>query len=216
MSAAPELAPAGGPGRRERGRLRPPRLRLLPTPTPSVAGNGVFAAVVVAMVLAGMALLLVLNTSLAQGAFEQQTLQSEQSALQVTEQALQQQVDAAQSPEELKRAADRLGMVPVTAPVFLRLTDGKVLGEPQPARRTATKVNVPADGAAAAAGAATTTAVRGPEGAEEQAPPRRGGTDGAVPGPAVPGPEGAEEQAPPHGDGADAAVPDPVAPGAGR
>jgi hypothetical protein len=114
-------------------RLRPPRLRLLPEPSSAVAGNGIFAVMIVGLLLAGMAALLLLNTNLAQGAFTQQALQQQQSALAVTEQLYSQQVAQAESPVTLQERANSAGMVPVTSPVFLRLSDGKVLGDPTPA-----------------------------------------------------------------------------------
>lgn len=114
-------------------RLRPPRLRLLPEPSAAVAGNGIFAVMIVGLLLAGMAALLLLNTTLAQGAFTQQALHQEQSALAVTEQLYSQQVAEAESPGILQEQANAAGMVPVTSPVFLRLSDGKVLGDPTPA-----------------------------------------------------------------------------------
>lgn len=202
MSALGHLTPA----RLRMPRARAPRLRLAPRPAPSVAGNGAFLAIVGALILAGMAALLVLNTSLAQGAFELQRLQAQQSDLQITEQSLQQQVEAAQSPVALKARADELGMVPVTVPAFLRLADGTVLGDPTPATRPAASSTshkrkraqsdaavLTGSGTDAAAPDATTNAVTGPEGAEQQAPPDRS---------AVQGPEGAEDAAPPtHGNG---------------
>jgi len=42
-------------------------------------------------------------------------------------------VQQAEAPLEVEKAARTLGMVPAAAPVFLRLSDGKVLGEPVPA-----------------------------------------------------------------------------------
>jgi hypothetical protein len=108
-------------------------LREVPQPAPTVAGTGVFALVVTGLLVGGMVLLLVLNTSLAQGAFEIGALTKQQRELAVTEQRLLQEVAVTESPESLQREARRLGMVASVAPVFLRLADGKVLGTPQPA-----------------------------------------------------------------------------------
>lgn len=210
MSALADLATVPSRVRR----ARPPRLRLVPRPAPTVAGNGVFIGVVAALIIAGMAALLLLNTSLAQGAFELQQLQRRQTDLQVTEQALAQQVELAQSPVALKKRADELGMVPVAVPAFLRLADGKVLGTPTAATRPAApavrpKAQRSSDGAVA--GPVTTTAVTGQEGAEAQARP-----DSPISGPAVGGQEGAETEAPPTADAGTAdltAKPDPSVPG---
>jgi hypothetical protein len=117
----------------ERRRAARPVLREVPQPAPTVAGTGVFALVVTGLLVGGMVLLLVLNTSLAQGAFEIGALTKQQRELAVTEQRLLQEVAVTESPESLQREARRLGMVASVAPVFLRLADGKVLGTPQPA-----------------------------------------------------------------------------------
>jgi outer membrane murein-binding lipoprotein Lpp len=183
-------------------------LRLAPRPASTVAGNGAFLAIVGGLILGGMAALLVLNTSLAQGAFELQRLQAQQSDLEVSEQALQQQVEAAQSPDALKERADQLGMVPVTVPAFLRLADGTVLGDPTPAAR-------PAQSSPQRHRKHRTTdaAVAVTSGTDAAAPDpaARAGTDEAAereaaPDPrAVSGEEGAEAEAAPTGD--DAATP---------
>jgi hypothetical protein len=117
----------------ERRRATRPDLREVPAPAPTVAGAGVFALVVTGLLVGGMVLLLVLNTSLAQGAFEIGALSQEQRELAVTEQRLLQEVAVAEAPESLQREARRLGMVASESPVFLRLADGAVLGTPQPA-----------------------------------------------------------------------------------
>lgn len=234
MSALQGIADLA-PVRRLR-RARPPRLRLLADPAVTTAtraravGRGVFVAVVGALVLAGMAMLLILNTTLAQGAFDLQQLRAEYDALQVQEQSLAQQVERAQSPEALKAQAVRLGMVPVQVPAFLRLADGKVLGEPTPAKARVTRQAKLARGAAVGTGdaaspdtpaatgttdAATPTgagdgaaAVAAPQSdsaeAAEDAAARdgRGNRDRHRDDDAVAGPEGAEEQAAPTGTGA--------------
>lgn len=147
---------------------RRPTLTEVPAPAPAVAGNGMFALVVVAMLLGGMVVLLVLNTSLAQGAFELGALARTQSQLGVQEQKLLQNVALQESPESLQKRADGLGMVPVVAPVFLRLADGAVLGTPVPAKRVRGTTGLPTTGltgtpvpgvvgATGAAGAVATT-----------------------------------------------------------
>jgi hypothetical protein len=148
---------SGGPAARAAARRRA-QIVALPDPRPAVAGNGVFALVVVGMLVGGMVLLLVLNTSLAQGAFEIGTLTRSQNQLAVQEQQLLQEVARAEAPESLQARADSLGMVPVTAPVFLRLADGAVLGIPKPAK--ASRPALPRTGAAPDAVTATGTAAR--------------------------------------------------------
>lgn len=119
-----------GAGRSSAARVRRPALSAAPEPRATVAGNGVFALIVVGILLTGMVLLLVLNTTLAQGAFQIGALTQTQNQLAVTEQQLLQDVAAEEAPEALQRRAGQLGMVPVTSPVFLRLADGAVLGTP--------------------------------------------------------------------------------------
>lgn len=158
---------------------RRPVLREVPPPAPSVAGNGIFAIIVVGMLVGGMLLLLVLNTSLAQGSFEMGALSRTQRDLAVQEQRLVQQVALAESPESLQRRAERLGMVPASSPVFLRLADGVVLGLPKPApaaARSGTRTPTTAGTAPVRTPATTTVAppVTGP------APGGRTASDAAV------------------------------------
>ncbi|MFN8158029.1 MAG: hypothetical protein U0R68_11470 [Candidatus Nanopelagicales bacterium] len=144
-SAAKRRPSSGGPAARAAARKRA-QIVALPDPGPTVAGNGVFALVVVGMLVGGMVMLLVLNTSLAQGAFEIGTLTKTQNQLAVQEEQLLQDVARAEAPEALQARANSLGMVPVTSPVFLRLADGAVLGIPKPAK--ASRPSLPATGAA--------------------------------------------------------------------
>jgi hypothetical protein len=181
----------------ERRRAARPALREVPPPAPAVAGAGVFALVVTGLLVGGMVLLLVLNTSLAQGAFEIGALTKEQRELAVTEQRLLQEVAVAESPESLQREARRLGMVASVAPVFLRLADGTILGTPQPADAVA--VRAPRAPAAAGAGAPSRSTSRpaveaAPAAAAAAAAPAAAGTgtesDAAVADP-VPQSDGA-------------------------
>jgi len=146
---------------------RRPILTEVPAAPAAVAGRGVFALVVLGMLVAGMGVLLVLNTSLAQGAFELGALTKTQGALAVQEQHLLQQVALAESPDALQVRASSLGMVPVAAPVFLRLSDGAVLGTPTAA------VGVPRARVttfAPVTGASATTTTQIPAGTTPQAP----------------------------------------------
>ena len=100
-------------------RIRSPRSRLL------LACTGVLAA--------GMFAVLFLNTILSQGAFRQYDLEIDLIHVSEQEEALTSQVQQAESALEVERRARALGMVPAAAPVFLRLSDGALLGEPVPA-----------------------------------------------------------------------------------
>jgi len=126
--------------------------------------------ILVGVVLAGgLVGLLLLNTVLAQGAFTVQDLQTRSARLADTQGELSQKVADAESPAVLERKAHALGMVPSETPVFLRLSDGAVLGVPKPAKApakpqttssTSTSTSVPAK-AAPANGPAKTAAAPG-------------------------------------------------------
>lgn len=132
-------------------RAQRPHLRMVSPLRPERASRGVFALVVTGLLGVGMVLILVINTSLAQGAFTVSELQAEQATLSQQEQALSEQVAAAAAPENLEQQARALGMVPSENPVFLSLPGGKVLGKPKPAAgaRTSTpRLLTPADATA--------------------------------------------------------------------
>ena len=86
-----------------------------------------------AALAAGFFAVLLLNTVISQGAFRQHELEIQLILLAEKEEALAREVQQAEAPREVEKAARKLGMVPAAAPVFLRLSDGKVLGEPVPA-----------------------------------------------------------------------------------
>jgi len=97
-----------------------------------------YAAVVIAGVLAIVVTQLTLSVGLSQGAFEIESLQSAQKELDRTNQTLSEQMDKLSSPQNLASQAETLGMVSNSAPVYLRLSDGAVLGSPAPAAAAAT------------------------------------------------------------------------------
>jgi hypothetical protein len=110
-----------------------PHLRMVSPLRPERASRGVFALVVTGLLGVGMVLILVINTSLAQGAFTISELQAQQSTLTQQEQTLAEAVAAAAAPESLEAQARALGMVPTENPVFLDVTTGAVLGKPKAA-----------------------------------------------------------------------------------
>ena len=107
-------------------------LALVPVPR-TVPPLAPYVTVVLGLLGAGLLALLLLNTVLGQDAFRLYDLQSSTRTLTQDEQVLRQEVDRLQSPGRLAEAARGLGMVPAPAPVFLRLSDGAVLGTPAPA-----------------------------------------------------------------------------------
>ncbi|WP_328995035.1 hypothetical protein OG394_10885 [Kribbella sp. NBC_01245] len=107
----------------------PPRLRVVhgaPFRPPRMP----FVLFVVALLAGGLIGLLLLNTELQRGTFQITSLQAETSQLRDNQEALERQVRTLESPQNLADRALRMGMVPNPNPVFLRLSDGKVLGVP--------------------------------------------------------------------------------------
>ena len=134
-------------------RVAPPQpLRVVPAAV-GHPGNGVFAALCMTLLCAGLVGLLMLNTAMAEGSFTLHNLQSTSGELADTQDALTQAIDAQRSPANLASRATKLGMVPADSAAFLRLSDGKVLGVAKPATkdRGFTVVTAPAATTAKAA-----------------------------------------------------------------
>ena len=110
-----------------------PRPRVRSVPQPASARRAPFLILVVSLLGAGLLGMLALNTALAQGSFRVSDLQRQVAALDDQQQALQQRAAVLAAPQRLARRAGALGMVPMELPAFLRASDGKVLGRPQPA-----------------------------------------------------------------------------------
>ncbi|SDO80585.1 hypothetical protein SAMN04489867_0633 [Pedococcus dokdonensis] len=147
-------------------RVAPPQpLRVVPAAV-GQPGNGVFAALCMTLLCAGLVGLLMLNTAMAEGSFTLHNLQSTSGELADTQDALTQAIDAQRSPANLATRATRLGMVPADSAAFLRLSDGKVLGVAKPAKkgRGFTVVTAPAATSArtATTGKPATTKPAGP------------------------------------------------------
>lgn len=126
---AAEQPPARSGSRRDRRVQRPraPRHRLL-----------LACTAVLALGLIGV---LLLNTIISQGAFRQHELEIDLILTAEEEEALARAVQQAEAPIEVERRARALGMVPAAAPVFLRLSDGAILGEPVPAPKPTAPVD---------------------------------------------------------------------------
>jgi hypothetical protein len=97
-------------------------------------GHLLFAAVCIGLLSLGLVGLLMLNTAIGQGAFELQRLQVQSQQLADTQEALSQSLDSYRSPAALASRASALGMVPASEMAFIRLSDGRVLGEAKPAQ----------------------------------------------------------------------------------
>ncbi|MFI5692799.1 hypothetical protein ACIA58_13225 [Kribbella sp. NPDC051586] len=89
-----------------------------------------FVIFVVSLLAAGLVGLLLLNTQLQSGTFQVTKLSSQADQLRDQQEQLEKQVRTLESPQNLSDRALRMGMVPNPNPVFLRLSDGRVLGVP--------------------------------------------------------------------------------------
>lgn len=88
-----------------------------------------YALITVGGVFALFIAQLLLSIVIADGAYEISELRAEQRDLTRTEQALAEKLDVLESPQNLARQAEGIGMVQNdVTPMFLRLSDGRVLG----------------------------------------------------------------------------------------
>jgi cell division protein FtsB len=92
-----------------------------------------FVVLVSVLLVGGVAGLLAFNTSMQQASFTATALQQRAAVLDAKEQSLQMHVQTLRDPQRLAVRARNMGMVPPSSPAFLRLSDGKVLGNPTPA-----------------------------------------------------------------------------------
>lgn len=109
------------------------QLHVVPTPAESPSRTP-FVLLVVLVLSVGLVGLLLLNTTLQQGAFAIHDLARTTTSLEERQGVLEQRVAQLKAPDNLARRAQAIGMVPNTNPVFLRLSDGAVLGSAVPAR----------------------------------------------------------------------------------
>lgn len=109
------------------------RARLTVVPRRRVrAARMPFVLLVTVVMLGGVVGLLLVNTSMQQGSFRATALEDQAGALSAREQSLQMDLERLRDPQHVAERARRMGMVTAGAPVFLRLSDGKVLGHPAP------------------------------------------------------------------------------------
>ena len=123
---------AGGLRAPARPPSRPParsRLRAVSAPAAKQRSSA-FTVMLVLLLGGGLVGLLLLNTTMQRSAFELEALREQAASLSVRGQVLDLQVERLRSPDRLARAATDLGMVPVPAPAFVRLSDGQVIGDP--------------------------------------------------------------------------------------
>ncbi len=89
-----------------------------------------FVVLVVLLLGGGVAGLLTFNTSMQQASFTATALQTRAESLAAREQSLAMDLERLRDPQRLATVAKQLGMVPPPNPAFIRLSDGKVLGQP--------------------------------------------------------------------------------------
>lgn len=111
------------------GTLPRPRLTIV-AKAGSRAPRLPFVVVVVTLLALGLIGLLVLNTSMERGTYTAGALRAQAANLLQRQQDLQMQVAALQDPQRVSHRAERLGMVQNTAPAFLVLGSGRIIGKP--------------------------------------------------------------------------------------
>jgi len=89
-----------------------------------------FAVLTAVALIGGVVGLLMFNTNMAAASFRVNGLEQQLATLQAREDRLNLTMDKLNDPQRLARQARKLGMVPLGSPAFLRLSDGKVLGDP--------------------------------------------------------------------------------------
>lgn len=94
-----------------------------------------FVTLVTMILVGGVVGLLLFNTSMQQASFAATALESQARALAERQQTLEMELEKLRDPQRLAQTARAQGMVPVSRPAFLRLQDGKFLGDPAPASR---------------------------------------------------------------------------------
>jgi hypothetical protein len=162
-----------------------PQRRLRPAPERAARAKPRLAYAVIA--LGGVAVIIVaqllLSIAVTQGAYEIDALQMQQTTLTRDEQKLSEDLDRVESPQFLATKAEGLGMVPNSDPVYLRLSDGAVLGQPTAAE----------SGAGASAPLVPNALIDGvpPGGRHEPGETPNGGTPGQAQGAPPEAPAGA-------------------------
>lgn len=129
FAVRPVSRPSGIPAAMARVRA----LRLV-APVRARARRTPFVVVVVSLLSIGLVGLIVISTTLQDQAFKLAELQRESTSLKIEQQRISRQVDALDSPGSVAQKAISLGMVPNANPVFLRPSDGEVIGQPVPAQ----------------------------------------------------------------------------------
>jgi len=117
--------------RPQRDAAAAPRLQVAPPPPVRVPGTS-FVALILVLVVAGVLGVVVVNTKINENALRLAQLEKQQAALDLDQQQLQQAITDAQAPGNLTAKARQLGLVESGPPTYIRLSDGRVIGVPQP------------------------------------------------------------------------------------
>ncbi|QWT23168.1 hypothetical protein KPL76_10490 [Subtercola sp. PAMC28395] len=125
----PETSSRPASGSRARSTLTLASTAVLRRRKPRLA----YAAVVVVGVFAIVVTQLLLSIGLSNGAYQIESLQNQQKDLGRSNESLSEKLDGLSSPQNLAASAESLGMVTNVNPVYLRLSDGAVLGTPKAA-----------------------------------------------------------------------------------
>ena len=124
-----------------------PSIQVVATRAQRKARPRVFYAIVTVGVIFGIIISnLLLSVAVASGAYEIAAMQQSNKELGRSYQTMNQDLDRLSSPQNLAANAEALGMVNNSTPVYLRLSDGAVLGTPEPAAAT-TSILAGAEGA---------------------------------------------------------------------
>lgn len=134
MSALPaQTRPAPTRPARRAGAAKPAEPRLRPAPERALGRAKprlMYAIIAVASIGVIALVQLLLSIAMTQGAYELDGYLIREAQLAREEAKLSEDLDGVESPQFLAANAEALGMVPNSAPVYLRLSDGAVLGMP--------------------------------------------------------------------------------------
>ena len=109
-----------------------PRLRVAP-PAPVTAPRAPFVAVVIALVVAGVFGILMINTKTNENTFQIDGLRDQKAQLDSRQRDLEAKLTEFNNPGSLRAMAKKLGLVESDSFAYIRLPDGKVILVPKPA-----------------------------------------------------------------------------------
>ena len=125
------------PATREPAQRTAPHLAALPRAERRARPKLFYAAVAVTTVMVVVVAQLLLSIGVSQGAYRIESLQANKAQLARAYQEASEKVQTLSSPQNLAANAVALGMVNNGTPVYLRLSDGAVIGSPAPASASA-------------------------------------------------------------------------------